>query len=155
MLETALYFGKPTILMSNEAMAPANVKIMRLASDEDVVRLRQMVREQMIAAGFSLIDQTKMVTASSELARNTLRYGGGGEAQLSYVSNGLRRGLCVRFSDQGPGIPDIEQALKDGFTTGGGMGLGLSGAKRLSDEFEIESTPGQGTTVTIRKWKPF
>jgi serine/threonine-protein kinase RsbT len=141
--------------MPNDAKAPVNVKVMRLASDEDVVRLRQLVREQMIAAGFSLIDQTKMVTASSELARNTLRYGGGGEAHLSEISSGLRRGLCISFTDQGPGIEDVELALKDGYTTGGGMGLGLSGAKRLSDEFEIQSTPGLGTTVTIRKWKPY
>ena len=137
--------------MANEA----EVKVMPLRSDEDVVRLRQMVREQMVAAGFSLIDQTKIVTASSELARNTLRYGGGGEARVLHVNNGMRRGLALEFIDQGPGIPDIAQALKDGYTTGGGMGLGLSGAKRLSDEFEIESAPGVGTTVKIRKWKPF
>ena len=137
--------------MANEA----DVKVMPLRSDEDVVRLRQMVREQMVVAGFSLIDQTKIVTASSELARNTLRYGGGGEARVLQLSNGLRRGLALEFVDQGPGIPDIEQALRDGYTTGGGMGLGLSGAKRLSDEFEIESAPGAGTTVKIRKWKPF
>ena len=128
---------------------------MPLRSDEDVVRLRQLVREHMVALGFSLIDQTKMVTASSELARNTLRYGGGGEARIQHLLNGLRRGLAVEFEDQGPGIPDVEQALRDGFTTGGGMGLGLSGAKRLSDEFEIESAVGVGTTVKIRKWKPF
>ena len=133
----------------------ADVKVMPLRSDEDVVRLRQLVREQMVAAGFSLIDQTKIVTASSELARNTLRYGGGGEARVSQVSNGMKRGLELEFTDQGPGIPDVALALKDGYTTGGGMGLGLSGAKRLSDEFEIESAPGAGTTVKIRKWKPF
>lgn len=137
--------------MANEA----DVKIMPLRSDEDVVRLRQLVREQMVAAGFSLIDQTKIVTASSELARNTLRYGGGGEARVIPVTNGMRRGLALEFIDEGPGIPDIALALKDGYTTGGGMGLGLSGAKRLSDEFEIESAPGAGTTVKIRKWKPY
>lgn len=137
--------------MSNEA----DVKVMPLRSDEDVVRLRQLVREQMVAAGFSLIDQTKIVTAASELARNTLRYGGGGDARVLTVSNGLKRGLELEFTDQGPGIPDIALALKDGYTTGGGMGLGLSGAKRLSDEFEIASAPGAGTTVKIRKWKPF
>lgn len=137
--------------MANEA----DEKVMPLRSDEDVVRLRQLVREQMVAAGFSLIDQTKMVTASSELARNTLRYGGGGEARMVHLTNGARRGLALEFSDQGPGIPDIELALKDGYTTGGGMGLGLSGAKRLSDEFEIQSAPGAGTQVKIRKWKPF
>ena len=128
---------------------------MPLRSDEDVVRLRQLVREHMVSLGFSLIDQTKMVTASSELARNTLRYGGGGEARIEHLTKGLRRGLLVEFEDKGPGIPDVELALKDGFTTGGGMGLGLSGAKRLSDEFEIESAVGVGTTVKIRKWKPF
>jgi serine/threonine-protein kinase RsbT len=137
--------------MANEA----DVKIMPLRSDEDVVRLRQLVREQMVAAGFSLIDQTKIVTASSELARNTLRYGGGGEARVIPVTNGMRRGLALEFIDEGPGIPDIALALKDGYTTGGGMGLGLSGAKRLSDEFEIESAPGAGTTVKIRKWKAY
>ncbi|TFW20840.1 anti-sigma regulatory factor [Massilia arenosa] len=133
----------------------ADERIMQLRSDEDVVRLRQLVREQMVAAGFSLIDQTKMVTASSELARNTLRYGGGGEAKLSRLTNGLRHGLGLEFIDHGPGIPDIDLALKDGYTTGGGMGLGLSGAKRLTDEFDIESAPGAGTTVRITKWKPY
>ncbi|UGQ47294.1 anti-sigma regulatory factor [Massilia endophytica] len=126
-----------------------------IRSDEDVVRLRQSVREQMIGAGFSLIDQTKMITAASELARNTLRYGGGGEAHLHKLQNGLRRGIGLTFVDHGPGIPDIAQALADGYSTGGGMGLGLSGAKRLADEFDIESAPGQGTTVKISKWKPF
>ena len=128
--------------------------VLQIRSDEDVVRLRQAVREQMIAIGFTLIDQTKMITAASELARNTLRYGGGGEAHLMKVQT-TRRGLQVAFIDHGPGIADVEQALRDGFTTGGGMGLGLSGAKRLSDEFDIVSTPAQGTTVKITKWKPF
>lgn len=132
-----------------------DAQILPLRSDEDVVRLRQSVREQMIASGFSLIEQTKMITAASELARNTLRYGGGGEAHLLKLQNGLRRGVGLTFIDHGPGIPDIAQALTDGFTTGGGMGLGLSGAKRLADEFDIESVPGQGTTVKINKWKPY
>jgi serine/threonine-protein kinase RsbT len=136
-------------------MNDADVKIMPLNSDEDIVRLRQAVREQMVSLGFSLVDQTKTVTASSELARNTLRYGGGGEAHLSQVNNGHRRGLLMVFTDHGPGIPDIALALKDGYTTGGGMGLGLSGAKRLSDEFDITSTPGAGTSVRITKWKPY
>ncbi|QGZ43230.1 anti-sigma regulatory factor [Pseudoduganella flava] len=109
----------------------------------------------MIACGFSLIDQTKMITAASELARNTLRYGGGGEAHMLKLLNGMRRGVAITFIDHGPGIPDIEQALTDGYTTGGGMGLGLSGAKRLADEFHLESEPGQGTTVRISKWKPY
>lgn len=128
---------------------------MPVRSDEDVVRLRQSVREQMIAAGFSLIDQTKMITAASELARNTLRYGGGGEAHMQKLQNGARRGVGLTFIDHGPGIPDIPRALTDGYTSGGGMGLGLSGAKRLADEFELESAPGQGTTVRICKWKPY
>lgn len=126
-----------------------------LATDEDVVRVRKMVRDQLVALGFSLIDQTKMVTAASELARNTLRYGGGGRAELVPVNNGGRRGLTVTFVDEGPGIEDIAKALTDGYTTGGGMGLGLSGARRLADDFELDSAPGKGTRVTITKWKPF
>ena len=129
--------------------------VLPIRSDEDVVRLRQSVREHMIAAGFSLIDQTKMITAASELARNTLRYGGGGEAHMLKLVNGMRRGLSLAFIDHGPGIADMKLALTDGYTTGGGMGLGLSGARRLADEFEIESSPGVGTTVKICKWKPF
>jgi serine/threonine-protein kinase RsbT len=126
-----------------------------IRSDEDVVRLRQCVRELMTAAGFSLLEQTKMITAASELARNTLRYGGGGEAQVQKLQTGARKGIALAFIDQGPGIADIDLALTDGYTTGGGMGVGLSGARRLADEFDIESAPGQGTTVQIRKWKPF
>ncbi len=126
-----------------------------LATDEDVVRVRKMVRDQLVALGFSLIDQTKMVTAASELARNTLRYGGGGRAELVPVNNGGRRGLTVSFVDEGPGIEDIARALTDGYTTGAGMGLGLSGARRLADDFELDSVPGKGTRVTITKWKPF
>jgi serine/threonine-protein kinase RsbT len=133
----------------------AEATVIPLRSDEDVVRLRKSVREYLVSAGFSLIDQTKMVTAASELARNTLRYGGGGESHLLAVSNGSRRGLSLAFIDQGPGIPDVELALTDGYTTGGGLGLGLSGAKRLSDEFEIDTAPGKGTVVKIIKWKPF
>jgi serine/threonine-protein kinase RsbT len=126
-----------------------------LRSSEDVVRLRQAVRERAVAAGFSLVDQTKMVTAASELGRNTIQYGGGGHALILSLANGARRGLRLEFVDQGPGIKDIQQALRDGFTTGGGLGLGLSGAKRLSDEFEIESQPGKGTRVAIARWKPY
>jgi len=129
--------------------------VLPVRTDEDVVRLRQSVREQMIADGFSLIDQTKMITAASELARNTLRYGGGGEATMEKLLNGARRGVGLTFVDHGPGIPDIPRALTDGYTSGGGMGLGLSGAKRLADEFELESAPGEGTTVRICKWKPY
>jgi serine/threonine-protein kinase RsbT len=124
-----------------------------LRSDQEIVRLRQVVRDQAIAQGFSLVDQTKFVTAASELARNTLLYGGGGDAQLSVVVNGTRKGLRLTFVDQGAGIPDIGRALQDGFTSGSGLGLGLGGARRLSDEFEIQSEPGKGTKVTITKWK--
>ena len=134
---------------------PGEIRTMPVRTDEDVVRLRQAVREQMVALAFSLIDQTKTVTAASELARNTLRYGGGGEAHIERLQNGMRMGLALSFSDEGPGIPDIELALRDGYTSGGGMGLGLSGAKRLSDEFDITTAPGAGTTVRIVKWKPF
>jgi serine/threonine-protein kinase RsbT len=103
--------------------------------------------------GFSLVDQTKIVTAASELARNTITYGRGGTATLEAIVDGTRRGLRLTFLDEGPGIKDIEQAMKDGFTTGTGLGLGLSGAKRLSNEFEIVSALGQGTRVTITRWK--
>jgi serine/threonine-protein kinase RsbT len=126
-----------------------------LRSGEDVVRLRQVVRERAVASGFSLVDQTKIVTAASEIGRNTIQYGGGGEAKIAQVVNGTRRGVRLVFVDQGPGIADIGQALKDGFTTGGGLGLGLSGAKRLSDEFDIESAPGQGTRIMLLRWKPY
>jgi len=117
------------------------------------VRLRQVVRERAIAAGFSLVDQTKVVTAASELGRNTIQYGGGGHARVTMVENGPRRGLRLEFIDQGPGIADVALALTDGYTTGKGLGLGLSGAKRLSDEFSIQTAPGQGTHVTIVRWK--
>ena len=126
-----------------------------LVTDEDVVRLRKMVRDYMVAFKFSLTDQTKMVTAASELARNVLRYGGGGVAELEQLSRNGINGVRATFIDQGPGIADLELAMTDGYTTGGGMGLGLSGARRLTDEFEIDTGPGKGTSVTIIKWKPF
>lgn len=126
---------------------------MPLRTDEDVVRLRKSVREMAIQIGLSLVDQTKLVTAASELARNTLRYGGGGEVRLRLLSNGLDRGLNVVFSDRGPGIANLELAMSDGYTTGGGLGLGLGGAKRLVDDFGIDTRPGEGTTVRITKWK--
>jgi serine/threonine-protein kinase RsbT len=122
-------------------------------SAEDIVRMRQVVREQAVALGFSLVDQTKLVTAASELGRNILNYGGGGEVQMTRLAEGSRTGLKLVFVDQGPGIPDVELAMKDGYTTGGGMGLGLGGAKRLSNEFRIESKVGAGTKVTITRWK--
>lgn len=124
-----------------------------IRSSDDVVRVRQEVRARAQALGFGLVDQTKIVTAASELARNTLDYGGGGTVRFIEVRNGTRIGLRLEFEDQGPGIPDIEQALRDGFTTGRGLGLGLGGARRLSNEFELVSQPGKGTRVTITRWK--
>ncbi|MFN8489365.1 MAG: anti-sigma regulatory factor [Caldilineaceae bacterium] len=134
-------------------MAVLRDEVLPIRSSEDVVRVRQVVRQWAVAQGFSLVDQTKMVTAASELARNTLNYGGGGEIRLEALQQGIRSGLRLTFADQGPGIADLEQALKDGFTTGGGLGLGLGGAKRLSNEFEIFSRPGEGTRVSITRWK--
>jgi serine/threonine-protein kinase RsbT len=122
-------------------------------SSEDVVTVRQRVRSWALQEGFGLVDQTKLVTAASELARNTLAYGGGGSVLIEALNNGSRHGLKVTFEDQGPGIGDIEQALQDGYTTGGGLGLGLGGARRLSNEFEVASRPGKGTRVTIVRWK--
>src|ERR1700761_3496359 len=113
-----------------------------LRSSEDVVQVRQLVRSLTMELGFSLVDQTKIVTAASELARNTVNYGGGGWAEVALVVRDERKGVRVVFEDQGPGIPDISKALQDGYTTGGGLGLGLGGAKRLVNEFEISSTPG-------------
>jgi serine/threonine-protein kinase RsbT len=122
-------------------------------SAEDVVRVRQAVRAQAIGVGLSLVDQTKIITASSEIARNTINYGGGGQVLIQSLSDGLRRGVRLVFSDQGPGIADIALAMTDGYTTGGGLGLGLSGAKRLSSEFVIDSAPGKGTKITLTRWK--
>ena len=124
-----------------------------LRSDADVVRARQLVRQWAVELKFTLIDQTKIVTAASEIARNTVVHAGGGTVRVETLSEGTRQGLRLVFEDKGPGIPDIEQAMKDGFTTGSGLGLGLSGARRLSHDFEIASTPGQGTRVTIARWK--
>jgi serine/threonine-protein kinase RsbT len=124
-----------------------------IRAGDDVVRARQAVRALALQAGFSLVDQTKIITAASEIARNTLDYGGGGELTLELLRDGARRGLRLTFTDRGPGISDIEQALKDGYTTGNGLGLGLSGAKRLSNEFAIDSRPGAGTKVTLARWK--
>lgn len=124
-----------------------------LASDDDVVRMRQQVRALATEVGFSLVEQTKLVTAASELGRNAVVYGGGGRAILEVLSDGVRRGLRLTFVDQGPGIVDLDLALRDGYTTGGGLGLGLSGARRLVEEFHIESAPGKGTRVTIARWK--
>lgn len=125
-----------------------------IRSDEDVVRVRQKVRLWATELLFSLVEQTKVVTAASELARNALIHGGGGEAILEVLAEGPRRkGLRLTFQDNGPGIPDLERAMTDGYTTGDGLGLGLSGARRLSNEFEIDSKVGMGTRITITRWK--
>jgi serine/threonine-protein kinase RsbT len=124
-----------------------------IRTPEDVVGVRQAVRQRAVELGFNLIDQTKLVTAASELARNTLQYGGGGTVLVEGISDGLRRGLRLTFEDRGPGIADIDEALRDGFSTAGGLGLGLSGARRLSSEFQIESRPGEGTRVMITRWR--
>jgi serine/threonine-protein kinase RsbT len=124
-----------------------------IRTSEDIVLVRQQVRAWAARMGFGLVDQTKLVTAASELARNTMSYGGGGTAILEAVGNGRKLGLRVTFEDKGPGIADIATAMKDGYTTGGGLGLGLSGAKRLSNEFEISSRVGEGTRVSIVRWK--
>jgi len=134
-------------------MATRRTERFDIRSSEDVVRVRQQVRVLAIEAGLGLVDQTKIITAASELARNVIDYGGGGHVLLDLLENAGRRGLRLCFEDKGPGIPDIEAALKDGFTTGKGMGLGLGGAKRLSNEFAIVSKPGEGTKVTIARWK--
>lgn len=126
---------------------------MPVKAAEDVVRVRQAVRVVAVESGFSLVDQTKLVTAASEIARNTLEYGGGGELVLEVLRDGARRGVRLTFSDNGPGIPDLGRAMTDGYTSGGGLGLGLSGAKRLSTEFDIKSAPGQGTRVMIGRWR--
>ncbi|WP_267425908.1 ATP-binding protein [Methylobacterium sp. GC_Met_2] len=134
-------------------MAVTRTELLPIRSGEDVVRVRQRVRALSVEAGFGLVDQTKFVTAASELARNTLDYGGGGDVACDLLQEGRRKGLRLTFADQGPGIPDVEKALTDHYTTGGGLGLGLGGAKRLSNEFHIESTVGVGTRVTIARWK--
>ncbi len=123
-----------------------------IRSGDDVVRVRQQVRARAIEIGLSLVNQTKIITAASELARNTLDHGGGGEVRIELVEEGARRAVRMCFVDHGPGIPDIARALTDHYTTGGGLGLGLGGAKRLSNEFSIESAPGEGTRVTIARW---
>ena len=126
-----------------------------VAHSQDIVAVRHAVRRKAVKINLSLVDQTKIVTAASELARNMLIYGGGGEVTLELLEQDSRQGLRAHFIDQGPGIPDLNLAMRDGFTTGNGMGLGLGGAKRLVNEFDIESGPGQGTRVTITRWRGF
>jgi serine/threonine-protein kinase RsbT len=123
-----------------------------LQAAEHIVRMRQAVREQVTRLGFSLVDQTKIVTAASELARNTILHGGGGEVVVEPLVDGRKKGVRLTFIDQGPGIPDIDLALKDGYSTGSGLGLGLGGAKRLSNQFDIDSQPGRGTRISITRW---
>ena len=134
-------------------MAVVRDDVRPVRTSEDVVGVRHVVREWAIAAGFSLVEQTKIVTAASELARNTVLYGGGGTVRLEALNDGPKRGLRLIFEDQGPGIADVEQALKDGYTSGNGLGLGLGGARRLVNEFEIHSRPGEGTRVAVTRWK--
>ncbi|HWL73086.1 MAG TPA: anti-sigma regulatory factor [Burkholderiaceae bacterium] len=124
-----------------------------LMSEMDIVQARQAVRSWAVELGFRLVEQTKMVTAASELARNTVNYGGGGSMTLNVLSNGMKQGLQLVFEDQGPGIADLELAMKDGYTSGGGLGMGLGGAKRLMNEFEIVTTVGQGTRIATTRWK--
>ena len=134
-------------------MTGGPVESLPLETDEHVVRVRQAVRARAVELGFSLVEQTKVVTAASELARNTIQHGGGGHACIEILFEGTRRGLRLAFEDSGPGIPDLDQALKDGYSTGGGLGLGLSGARRLSNEFLVDSAPGRGTRVVITRGK--
>jgi len=129
------------------------IEALSVATSSDIVAVRHAVRRQAVKINLSLVDQTKIVTAASELARNMLIYGGGGEVTLEVLQNGVRQGLRVCFVDTGPGIPDIDLALRDGFTSGTGMGLGLGGARRLVKEFSLESAPGKGTRVTITRWR--
>jgi serine/threonine-protein kinase RsbT len=124
-----------------------------IASSSDVVLARQKVRQWAIEMKFTLVDQTKLVTAASELARNALEHGKGGQMMIEQVENSAKNGLKLVFEDRGPGIIDVESALRDGYTTGGGMGLGLGGSKRLVNDFHIESEPGKGTRVTVVRWK--
>jgi serine/threonine-protein kinase RsbT len=145
--------GFETGLLERHRHVRTNRVTLPLQSDEHVVDLRKQVRERAVAIALSLVDQTKLVTAASELGRNTIKYGGGGIVHLDSLVDGYQHGVGLLFVDSGPGIADIAAALRDGYTTGGGLGLGLGGSKRLVDEFEIDSRPGEGTAVSIVKWK--
>jgi serine/threonine-protein kinase RsbT len=134
-------------------MAVSRSELLAIRTESDVVNVRQQVRAMCVELKFSLVDQTKMVTAASELARNTLIYGKGGTVDLQVLEDGDRMGLKLVFEDQGPGIPDLELALRDGYTTGSGMGLGLGGSKRLVHEFDLRSEVGRGTRVSVLRWK--
>ena len=134
-------------------MTTTKSDVVPVRTEHDIVMARQHVRKLTQELAFGLVDQTKMVTAASELARNTVIYGGGGEMRWEVLEDGIRRGLRLHFIDQGPGIPDLEKALTDGWTSGSGMGLGLSGAKRLVNQFDIDTAPDRGTRVTVTRWK--
>jgi serine/threonine-protein kinase RsbT len=134
-------------------MSPTRSETVQIRTPEDVVAVRQAVRKWAVELAFGLVDQTKLITAASELARNALGYGGGGSATIQAIDDGAKRGLRLTVEDSGPGIADVEMALRDGYTTGNGMGLGLGGSRRLVHEFEIDSRPGEGTRVTIVRWQ--
>jgi serine/threonine-protein kinase RsbT len=134
-------------------MPPRRFESRPIRTESDVVTMRQAVRAWAVEMRFGLVDQTKLVTAASELARNTLIHGGGGTARMEVVEDGGRQGIRLIFEDQGPGIPDVARALTDGYTTGNGLGLGLSGSRRLVNDFEIQTQPGEGTRVVVTKWK--
>jgi serine/threonine-protein kinase RsbT len=134
-------------------MPATKSETLSVRSSTELVGVRHRVRSFAVECGFSLVEQTKIVTAASELARNMVDYGGGGTVLLEALDDGVRKGLRLTFEDKGPGIPNIQEALRDGFTTGSGMGLGLGGAKRLSNEFDIQSAPGQGTRIMIARWR--
>ena len=148
---TAALFDSP--LLDRHRQYRSERVTLRLLSDEDVVGLRKQVRDRAVAIALSLVEQTKLVTAASELARNTIKYGGGGEVRLDSLDDGARKGISVLFLDAGPGITHLDDAMRDGFTTGNGLGLGLGGSKRLVDEFEIDTRSGKGTAVLTVKWK--
>jgi serine/threonine-protein kinase RsbT len=134
-------------------MQVAKAETAPVRTESDIVNVRQMTRVWSTECKFSLVDQTKIVTAASELARNAVNYGGGGTVKLEILSDGVRKGLRLTFSDHGPGISDVERALSDGYSSGTGLGLGLGGARRLVNEFDLKSEPGKGTTVVITRWK--
>lgn len=142
-----------SLALNGVQMMMEKTETIDIQSSTDVVLVRQSVRQLAVEIGLGLVDQTKIITAASELARNTLDYGGGGTVKLETLQEGRRRGLRLTFEDRGPGISDIELALKDGFTTGNGLGMGLGGAKRLASEFEIQSVVGEGTRIIIVRWK--
>jgi serine/threonine-protein kinase RsbT len=140
-------------MIEGASLIVEKAETMPLRGSDDVVRARQAVRARAVEAGFGLVDQTKLVTAASEIARNTVDHGGGGGMRIEILREGRRRGVRLIFSDEGPGIADIKLAMTDGYTSAGGLGLGLGGAKRLSNEFAIASEPGKGTIVTLVRWK--